>query len=237
MLAKHWWEGTDKKGKKRDITQTTLEPPLGSGPYRAQGLLARPHPGLRARSPTIGARTLNVNVGSNNFKEIRFEYYRDSTVALGGLQGRPVDWRTENSAKNWATAYDFPAVQEKKVVLEEFPIRNFGIMQAFAFNIRRDKFQDPRVRRAFNFAFDFEEMNRQIFYGQYKRIDSYFAGTELACSGVPQGKELEILQTVKDEVPAGAVHQALYQSGRRQSAEGPQQSARGAQAVPRRPAT
>ena len=124
------------------------------------------------------------------------------TVALEAFKADRVDWHTERSAKNWATAYHFPAVREKKAVLEEFPVRNFGIMQGFAFNIRRDKFKDPRVRRAFNYAFDFEEMNRQIFYSQYKRIASYFAGTELACSGVPQGKELEILQTVKDEVPA-----------------------------------
>ncbi len=93
-------------------------------------------------------------------------------------------------------------MRDKKVVLEEFPIRNFGVMQAFAFNIRRDKFKDPRVRRAFNFAFDFEEMNRQIFFGQYKRIASYFEGTELASSGMPEGQELEILQSVKDKVPA-----------------------------------
>ena len=93
-------------------------------------------------------------------------------------------------------------MRDKKVVLEEFPIRNLGVMQAFAFNIRRDKFKDPRVRRAFNFAFDFEEMNKQIFFGQYKRIASYFEGTELASSGLPEGKELEILQTVKDKVPA-----------------------------------
>jgi microcin C transport system substrate-binding protein len=87
-------------------------------------------------------------------------------------------------------------------VKEEFPIRNIGVMQAFAFNIRRDKFKDPRVRRAFNFAFNFEEMNRQLFYGQYQRINSYFDGTELAAKGLPEGKELEILQTVKDQVPA-----------------------------------
>jgi microcin C transport system substrate-binding protein len=140
-------------------------------------------------------------VGQHNFAEIRFEYFRDSTVALEAFKADQVDWRSENSAKNWATAYDFPAVRDKRVVLEEFPIRNFGVMQAFAFNIRRDKFKDPRVRRAFNFAFDFEEMNKQIFFGQYKRIASYFEGTELASSGVPQGKELEILNTVKDKVP------------------------------------
>jgi microcin C transport system substrate-binding protein len=93
-------------------------------------------------------------------------------------------------------------VHDKKVMLEEFPVRNLGSMQAFSFNIRRNKFKDARVRRAFNFAFDFEEMNRTIFYGQYKRIASYFEGTELASSGIPQGKELEILQSVKDQVPA-----------------------------------
>ena len=200
VLPKHWWEGTDAKGRKRDVTQTTLEPPLGSGPYRLKDFA----PGrslVYEKAPDYWGKDLNVNVGINNFKEIRYEYYRDTTVALEAFKGDQVDWRTESSAKNWATAYHFPAVQEKKVVLEEFPISNFGLMQAFAFNVRRDKFKDPRVRRAFNFAFDFEEMNRQIFYSQYKRIASYFSGTELASSGVPQGKELEILQSMKDEVP------------------------------------
>src|SRR4029453_18779603 len=107
-----------------------------------------------------------------------------------------LDWRGEQSAKQWATAYDFSAVKDKLVVLEEFPIRNVGRMQGFAMNTRRDKFKDPRVRRALNFAYDFEEMNKQLFYGQYSRIASYFEGTELASSGVPQGLELEILQTV-----------------------------------------
>ena len=147
-------------------------------------------------------KDLNVIVGTRNFQQIRFEYFRDSTVALEAFKGDQVDWRTENSAKNWATSYDFPAVRDKRVVLEEFPIRNFGVMQAFAFNIRRDKFKDARVRRAFNFAFDFEDMNKTIFFGQYKRITSYFEGTELASSGIPEGKELEILQTVTDQVPA-----------------------------------
>ena len=123
-------------------------------------------------------------------------------MALEAFKGDQVDWRTENSAKNWATAYDFPAAAEKRVLLEEFPNRSSGIMQAFALNTRRDKFKDARVRRALNFAFDFEEMNKQIFFGQYKRINSYFDGTELASSGLPQGKELAILETVRSEVPA-----------------------------------
>jgi microcin C transport system substrate-binding protein len=201
VLPKHWWEGTDAKGRKRDVTQTTLEPPLGSGPYRVKDLV----PGRTIVYEKVGdywGKNLNVNVGANNFQQIRYEYYRDITVALEAFKGDQVDWRAENSAKNWATAYDFPAVRDKRVVKEEFPIRNIGVMQAFAFNIRRDKFKDPRVRRAFNFAFNFEEMNRQLFYGQYQRINSYFDGTELAAKGLPEGKELEILQTVKDQVPA-----------------------------------
>ena len=200
VLAKHWWEGTDANGKKRDVAATTLEPPLGSGPYRLKEFAAG-RSIVYEKVDDYWGKDLNVVIGTRNFQQIRYEYFRDSTVALEAFKGDQVDWRTENSAKNWATSYDFPAVRDKRVVLEEFEIRNFGVMQAFAFNIRRDKFKDPRVRRAFNFAFDFEEMNKQIFFGQYKRINSYFEGTELASSGLPQGKELEILNTVKDKVP------------------------------------
>jgi microcin C transport system substrate-binding protein len=200
ILPKHWWEGTDASGNKRNVANTTLEPPLGSGPYKLKSLT----PGrslVFERVKDHWAKDLNVYVGQNNFDEIRFEYFRDATVAIEAFKADQVDWRSENSAKNWATAYDFPAANDKRVILEEFPIRNVGNMQAFAFNIRRDKFKDPKVRRAFNFAFDFEEMNKQIFFGKYKRIASYFEGTELASRGLPEGHELEILNTVKDEVP------------------------------------
>src|SRR6185312_6657309 len=102
----------------------------------------------------------------------------------------------------WATAYDFQAVTEKRVLLEEFPINSIGLMQAFVFNLRRDKFKDPRVRLAFNYAFDFEEMNKKIFFGQYTRTSSYFEGiTELSATGLPAGRELELLQSVRDKVP------------------------------------
>jgi microcin C transport system substrate-binding protein len=200
VLAKHWWEGTDKNGNKRDIAATTLEPPLGAGAYRIKEFV----PGRTIayeRVRDYWGRDLNVNVGRDNFDELRYEYFRDSTVALEAFKADQVDWRNENSAKEWATGYDFPAVRDKRVVLEEFPIRNSGVMQAFIFNSRRPKFQDRWVRRAFNFAFDFEEMNKQIFFGKYLRISSYFERTELASSGMPQGKELEILETVRDTVP------------------------------------
>jgi microcin C transport system substrate-binding protein len=147
------------------------------------------------------AKDLNVNIGRDNFDEIRYEYFRDPTVALEAFKADHVDWRIESSAKNWAMAYDFPAVKEKRVVLEEFPQRDRGIMRAFAFNTRRDKFKDARVRRAFNYAFDFEEMNKQFFFGYYRRVNSYFEGTELACSGLPQGDELAILEPLRDKLP------------------------------------
>ena len=201
ILPKHWWEGTDKDGKKRDIGSTTLEPPLGSGPYRIKEFTAG-RSIVYQRVKDYWGNAINVNRGRNNFDELRYEYFRDTTVALEAFKADTIDWRTENSAKNWATAYDFPAVNEHRVVLEEFPVNNAGVMQAFAFNIRRAKFQDPRLRLAFNYAFDFEEMNRQIFFGQYKRIASYFEGTELASQGVPGGRELEILEAVRDKVPA-----------------------------------
>ncbi len=200
ILPKLWWEGSGKTGKKRDISETTLEPPLGSGPYRVKSFSAGREV-VYERVKDYWAGALNVRIGRDNFDELRFEYFRDSTVALEAFKADAIDWQIENSAKNWATAYDFPAVAAKRVILEQFPINNIGEMQAFAFNIRRDKFKDPRVRLAFNYAFDFEEMNRQLFYGQYKRIGSYFQGTELAASGLPTGRELEILQTVRNEVP------------------------------------
>jgi microcin C transport system substrate-binding protein len=200
ILPKHWWEGSDENGKRRDLGETTLEPPLGSGPYRLKSFSAGSEV-VYERVKDYWARDLNVRVGRDNFDELHFEYFRDTTVALQGFKADAADWREENVAKNWATAYDFPAVADKRVILEQFPIRNIGVMQAFAFNIRRDKFKDPRVRRAFNYAFDFEEVNRQLFYGQYARIASYFQGTELAATGLPTGRELEILQKLRDQVP------------------------------------
>jgi microcin C transport system substrate-binding protein len=200
VLPKHWWEGKDSQGRQRDISLTTIEPPLGSGPYKVKTFVAGRSISYE-RVADYWGKDLNVNIGTNNFDELRYEYFRDTTVALEAFKADNLDWRYENSAKDWATAYDFPAVREGRVILEEFPIRNFGVMQAFVFNTRRDKFKDPRVRLAFNHAFDFEEMNKQIFFGQYRRINSFFEGTELAATGLPKGLELEILQTVKDKVP------------------------------------
>jgi microcin C transport system substrate-binding protein len=196
-LPKHWWEDANHK---RHITKTTLEPPLGSGPYRIKEFEAG-RVAVYERVENYWGKNLNARTGRGNFAELRFDYYRDWTVEFQAFKADQFDWYDEHSAKNWATGYDFPALEDKRVILEEFPIRNVGVMQAFAFNLRRRKFKAPQLRRALNFAFDFEGMNKDIFYGQYKRIASYFEGTELACSGTPQGRELEILNTVRAGVP------------------------------------
>ena len=201
VLPKHHWEGTDSQGRKRDISATTLEPPLGSSAYRIKEFVAGRSVSLERVKDYWGAK-LPTQVGLNNFDEMRFEFFRDNLVALEAFKADQADWIAENSAKQWATAYDFPAIAEKRVVKEEFPINDSGRMQGFALNLRREQFKDARLRRAFNYAYDFEEMNKQLFYGQYKRINSYFEGTELAASGLPEGQELQILETVRDKVPS-----------------------------------
>ena len=203
ILPKHYWEGTDAQGNKRDISKTTLEPPLGSGPYKIKSLV----PGRTLsfeRVPDYWGKDVPVNIGSNNFDEIRYEYFRDDTVEFQAFQADQVDWRTESTARVWATGYDFPAVRDKRVKLELFdePYKTVGLMVGFIFNLNREQFKDARVRWAFNLAFPYEDINKSIFYGQYVRLKSYFDGIPLAATGLPQGRELEILNEVKDQVPS-----------------------------------
>lgn len=199
-LPKHWWTGKDPQGNERNIANGTLEPPLGSAAYKIKNFI----PGRTIsyeRVKDYWGASLPVNVGKNNFDEIRYEYYRDDNAELIGFKADDFDFRVENVAKNWATAYDVPAVQEKRLLLETFRERASGVMQGFILNLRRDKFKDPKVRQALNYALNFEDMNKTLFFGQYERIASYFSGTELAFKGLPQGKELEILETVRGKVP------------------------------------
>ncbi len=200
VMPKHWWEANGPDGKPRDFGSSTLEPPLTSGPYEIKAV----DPGRSItyqRVDDYWGKDLPVNVGSYNFEELTYEYYRDMTVALEAFKADRFDFRAENSAKRWATEYDFPAVRRGDVVLEKFQTKQAEPMQGLVFNLRREKFQDPRVREAFDLAYDFEWLNENIFYGQYTRTDSYFANTDLAAKGLPTGKELEILDKVRDEVP------------------------------------
>ena len=200
VFPKHWWEGKDSQGRQRDISATTLEIPLGSGPYRIKEFDAGRSLVLE-RIADYWGKDFPHDIGQNNFDQIRYEFFRDDTVAREAFKADQLDWILERSAKEWSTAYDFPAVHEKRVLLEKFPIRSSGRMQGFAFNLRHPLFQDVRLRRAFNYVYDFEEMNRQLSTGEYARDNSYFEGTELASSGLPEGQELQILETIRDKVP------------------------------------
>ena len=203
VLPQHWWEGTDDKGAKRDIGKGTLELPMGSGPYK----LASFSPGRSItyqRDPNYWAMNEGFAVGQNNFDQIKYEFFLDTTAEFEGFKGDEFDWWDENLALRWQGGYDFPAVAEGKVVKELFEnaYRSSGIMVGFVPNLRRETFQNEIFREALLYAFDFEELDKLRFFGQYNRINSYFYGIPLASSGLPEGEELDILNSVKDLVPA-----------------------------------
>ena len=202
VMPQHWWEGTDAEGNKRNIGESTLEPPLGSGPYR----LASFDPGRTVtyeRVEDYWGADHPTQIGQNNFDEYRIEYFLDLTVQFEAFKGDQFDWWIENTARRWATAYDFPAVTDGRVIKELFPqdYNGSGVMVGFIPNLRREKFQDPRVREALNYAFDFEELSETLFFNQYQRIDSYFFGLPFKSTGLPEGEELEVLESVRDLVP------------------------------------
>jgi len=202
ILPKHYWTGTDASGNPRDPMKTTLEPPLGSGPYRIEAVKPGRSIGYERVNDYWG-KDLPVNVGQWNFDEIRFEYYRDQTVAFQSFKAGHLDYWQETSAKNWAMGYDFAAVKNGFIRRQEVPVERVHPMQSFVLNLRRPQFQDRRVRQAFNLAFEFEWANKNLFYDQYARVGSYFQGSELAApAALPEGRELEILNEVKDGVPA-----------------------------------
>ncbi len=200
ILPKHFYEAKSAGGDARDLDRATLEPPLGSGPYRLKSL----EPGrtlIYERVKDWWAKDLPVSKGQWNFDEIRLTYYRDKTPAFEAFKSGQVDFWRENSAKDWVTRFEFDAVKQGQVKQEKIPIARVAPMQAFVMNLRRKQFQDARVRRAFNFAFNFELANKNLFYDQYVRVDSYFGNSELAATGLPEGRELELLKEVEKEIP------------------------------------
>lgn len=193
ILPKHYWEG-------RDFTKTTLEPPLGSGPYRIDSL----EPGrfiVYERVPDYWGEKLPVNLGTNNYDTIRYDYYRDTTVVIEAFKAGEFDFRAENSSKHWATAYNIPEVDSGLMKKEEIKHNRPAGMQGYVYNTRRPRFQDPRVREALAYAFDFERSNKTLFYGQYSRTRSYFQNSELEAKGLPSPEELKILEPFRDQLP------------------------------------
>jgi microcin C transport system substrate-binding protein len=208
VIPKHFWTGKDKDGNPRDLSKTTLEPPLGSGPYKIGDVT----PGRTIsyeRVEDYWAKDLPVMKGQWNFNELRVDYFRDTTVAFEAFKSGRLDFYQDNNSKNWATAYDFPAIKNGNVIKEEIPLKRSAPMQGFVLNLRHKKFADPRVREAFNLAYDFEWANTNLFYGQYERVDSYFENSELASKGVPEGREKEILEELKKEFPDDVPDKAL----------------------------
>ena len=193
ILPKHYWEG-------REFAETTLEPPLGSGPYKIESVDAGRSITYQ-RVEDYWGQDLPVHKGRYNFDRIRYDYYRDATVAVEALKAGEFYLRVENTSKIWATGYDVEAVEKGHLIKELVPHQNGTGMQGFAFNTRRSKFSDPKVRQALAYAFDFEWTNTNLFYGQYTRTKSYYSNTELASSGLPSGGELEILEPYHGRIP------------------------------------
>ena len=193
VLPKHYWE-------KRDFGETSLEPPLGSGPYRIDSV----DPGRSItyrRMADNWDQDLAVQAGQNNFDLIRYDYYRDDTVAIEALKAGEYDFRVVGNATEWSTAYDFPPVDAGRLVKEGIPHQVIRGMQGFCFNTRRSKFTDPKVRQALAYAFDFEWTNARLLHEFFVRSKSYWNNSELAASGLPEGMELEILKEYRGRIP------------------------------------
>ncbi|WP_027832120.1 extracellular solute-binding protein [Marinobacter sp. HL-58] len=193
VLPSHYWED-------REFGRNGLTIPVGSGPYRIEDYDAG-RDITYERVDDYWAKDLGVRKGRFNFDQIRYEYYSDDTVALESFRAGNFDFRVESSAKNWATAYTGDRFESGKIKTEAIEHERPAGMQAFAFNTRKDKFSDPAVRKALAYGFDFEWANKNLFYGQYTRTKSYFENSELASSGLPEGRELEILEQFRDDLP------------------------------------
>ena len=226
VFPKHWWEGTDAQGRQRDISATTLEPPLGSGPYRIKEFVAARSLVLE-RVPDYWGKDLPQSVGQDNFDLIRYEFFRDDTVSREAFKADQLDWILERSAKEWATNYDFPAVRDGRVIKEKFPIRSVGRMQGFALNMRRPLFKDVRVRRAFNYAYDFEEMNRQLSSGEYTPGQQLFRRQRTGFVRSSRGPRTANPRAAARSGSGRDFHHALSKSRQRKSGIRAQQSARG----------
>jgi len=200
VLPAHYWA-------ERDFSATTLEPPLGSGPYQ----VVEVEQGRRvvyARVADYWAANLPLKRGRHNVDLIEYDYYRDGTVALQALKAGEYHLRQENVARNWATAYDTPDVESGRLKKEYIEHDRPAGMQGFFFNTRREIFADPQVREALSFAFDFEWTNENLFYGAYQRTRSYFENSGLAATGKPSEAELAVLEPYREQLPDRVFEQA-----------------------------
>lgn len=194
----------------RPFEKTTLDPLVGSGPYKVKKIDAG-RSITYVRNPDYWAASLNVNAGQNNIDEIHIDYYRDSSVSLEAFKAGEYDFIQETSSKNWATGYDIPQVKDGRIIKENIRHERPTGMQAFVFNTRKEQFADSRVRQALGYLYDFDWANKNLFYGAYKRTQSYFENSELASSGLPSQQELAILEPYRGKIPE-TVFTTAYQA-------------------------
>lgn len=195
IFPKHFYN------EKRSVGDSWLDIPLGSGAYRIDKFEPGRYVTIK-RVEDYWGKDLPVNIGQNNFDEIRIDYFKDQTVAFEAFKAGEIDYYPERSASHWATAYDIPQVETGKIIRNgDIVLTGSQQMQGYVMNLRRKRFADRRVRQAFNLLYNFEWLNKNISHGLNKRTSSYFENTELAAKGLPHGKELEILETIRDEIP------------------------------------
>jgi microcin C transport system substrate-binding protein len=201
IFSRRWWEG-------RDFEASSLERPLGSGPYRVGRFDVGKFIEIE-RVPDWWGHRLPTGVGINNFDVVRFEYFRDRDVAFEAFKARVFLFREETTSRFWATGYDFPAARDGRVKREELPDQTPSGAQGWFFNTRREKFKDPRVRRALGFAFDFEWTNKNIMFGSYDRTASFFQNSDLVATGKPSEAELALLEPFRTRLPAEVFGEAV----------------------------
>ena len=184
-----------KDWAKKDFTRISMQPILGSGPYVLDRIDAGRSLSYK-RNPNYWAKDLPVNKGRYNFDRLKYVYYRNLDIAFEGFKSGQYTLHEEYTARKWVTAYNFPAVKDGMVVKYRFKHNNPIATQSFVFNIRRNPFQDIRLRQALTYAYDFEWQNKALFYGQYMRLQSYFANSELEAKGTPSAEEMAVLKPV-----------------------------------------
>ena len=199
VKSKAWFEKTGAK-----LDESRMEPAIGSGPYVLDSYDINKRITYK-RNPDYWGKDLPFNIGRGNFDTIRIEYFADSNAAFEGFKSGAYTFRQENSSKSWATAYDFPALDEGHVIKTLLPDGGMATGQSYVMNLRRDKFNDIRVRQAVGLLFNFEWSNESLFYGQYARINSFWENSELAAEGMPSDAELALLKPIADLLPAGVI--------------------------------
>jgi microcin C transport system substrate-binding protein len=204
VLPKHWWTGKDSQGRQRDPATTTLEPPLGSGPYRIKSFVPGRSISYERVADYWGAET-PIRVGTENFNEIEIDYLRDPTVMFEQFRAGAIDMRRENSLKNWVNAYDAAPLAEGRIIKDTFAVERLGITRAFVFNQRRPKLQDIKVRKALALAYGFDGVNRQLFYNMLSRPQSYFPHTDFAADRSLSENERQLAARLPHALPPTAL--------------------------------